>query len=570
MQKFAMVLSFLLSMLLMACSMSTSPNPTEDVPSTASATPTQQNPTVVQIVSTPIVTYTSVPTAATTVPTTARPITAAPATAPVTIDTFTSVDYAVDAIKLATHTETVTLNWEVGNRPANSNLYFEQILPDGRAINIELPRDFVEIPSSGRGTVAPLLPRGDTLSIQLRLRVADMSSGVNLTSALMDIPVVNHPNSSNYVISDREACLSSPYADSSGLQVGEQGVVSPYVLDGVTLTVSEGLGQPFAGLLQNGEQFMVLDGPFCFHTNDGSGFSYRQWRVHSENAGLEGWVFEYYDDWPRRGYMLQSLATATVEPPATPAEDVPEITVFTINPSTVERGDAVTISWEIDGEFDEARIMWQRSLYQESEQLAVVTTPDGSFTFNIPEDDWRLVITYFLEIVDTSTGVIVTQSTTELDVICPYAYYFSDSVRQSGTCPMSDPVTGEGVYQAFERGFMIWDGNQRQIFVMGNTIMSFQDSWDGDDIVYQESPPDGLVQPLHGFGTVWVENRQVRDMLGWATSEEQQFTLIRQQTNLPSPYYQGSVGPIYITTVDGRHIRILLRGAEPYSWSYLD
>ncbi len=476
MKKNTIILITLLLMLLMACSMSTSPNPTEDVsPSpTTSATPTQQTPTVTQIVATPIETYTSAPTAAAIVPTAIIPATAAPATDPVTIHTFTSVDYSVDAVKLATHTETVVLNWEVGNRPENANLYFEQILPDGRAVNVELPRGFVEIPSSGTGTVMPVLPRGDTLSIQLRLRVADISSGDNLASTLLDIPVINHPNGSIYSISDRESCLNRPYADSSGLLVGEQGAVSPYILAGVSLTASEGIGQSFAGLLQKGEQFIVQDGPFCFHTNDGSGLSYRQWRVRSESTGVEGWTFEYYDDWPRRGYMLQSLAEATVEPPATPAEDVPEITVFTINPSTVERGEAVTVSWEIDGEFDEASIMWHRSLYQEAEQLATVTTPSGSFTFNAPEDDWRLVITYFLEIVDTSTGVIVTQSTTELDVICPYVYHFSDPVRQSGTCPVSEPVVGEGVYQAFERGFMIWDDAERQIFVMGDgdTIIS--------------------------------------------------------------------------------------------------
>ena len=33
-------------------------------------------------------------------------------------------------------------------------------------------------------------------------------------------------------------------------------------------------------------------------------------------------------------------------------------------------------------------------------------------------------------------------------------------------------------------------------------------------------PPDGLVQPVRGFGWVWRNGSEVRERLGWATEPE--------------------------------------------------
>lgn len=569
MKRFVLILATLMSVLLMACSMTTPDNPTREAPSATEETPKPRS-TLIQVSLTPMSSATAIPRTSTPVPTSELP--ARPTTAPaVVIREFTTVEQSVDALLLATHTETAILNWDVSNRPDNANLYFEQILPEGRAINVELPRDFMEVPSSGTGTVMPVLPRGDTLVIQLRLRVADMASGSNLASAMLDIPVVNHPNGENYTISNRSDCLSRPYAASSGFEVGEPGMVMAYSLGGVALTASNGIGESFVGLLPSSERFMVLDGPFCFHTNDGSALTYRQWRVRSERTGTEGWAFEYHDTWPDTSYMLRSLAPGADELSPTPDPD-PVISSFTVNPTTANLGDSVTVSWEIEGAFEEARITSQLYWHHENEDLAVVTTPSGSFTFNVP-DDWRLVTPYYLVIIDPSTNTEITRAVVDLEVICPYSYFVSDPGRQSGTCPLSEPVVGEGVYQAFERGFMIWDGTRRQIFVLSDTgdVVPIPDTWDGGDVVFPEDPPPGLIQPLHGFGTVWVETEYVRNLVGWATSGEQQFTLTRQQAGLRGAGDVGSWGTIYITTVSGRHIRILNNSMSgPYAWSYLD
>jgi hypothetical protein len=71
----------------------------------------------------------------------------------------------------------VPVAWTAINRPANSNLVFEQVLPGGDAVNIELPRNFETVPSQGNGAVAPILPDGDPANIVLRVRLIDIPGG---------------------------------------------------------------------------------------------------------------------------------------------------------------------------------------------------------------------------------------------------------------------------------------------------------------------------------------------------------------------------------------------------------
>jgi hypothetical protein len=50
----------------------------------------------------------------------------------------------------------------------------------------------------------------------------------------------------------------------------------------------------------------------------------------------------------------------------------------------------------------------------------------------------------------------------------------------------------------------------------------FEDTWT-DSEPEQDAPlepPEGLFQPIRGFGKVWRESEWVRDNLGWATQAE--------------------------------------------------
>ena len=90
------------------------------------------------------------------------------------ITSFTSSATTVDRTALNNRTARVPVSWATSNRPNSANLVFEQLLPDGRVVNVELPRDNPWVASSGDGMAAPFPPGGDATTIQLRVRLIDV------------------------------------------------------------------------------------------------------------------------------------------------------------------------------------------------------------------------------------------------------------------------------------------------------------------------------------------------------------------------------------------------------------
>ena len=83
--------------------------------------------------------------------------------------------------------------------------------------------------------------------------------------------------------------------------------------------------------------------------------------------------------------------------------------------------------------------------------------------------------------------------------------------------------------QIFERGRMFWLQPTGQIWVL---VVTGEGS--GDWFVYEDlfqegdlesdpgivPPDDSLLQPVRGFGRLWRDNSEVRELLGWATTDE--------------------------------------------------
>ncbi|HEY4689298.1 MAG TPA: LysM domain-containing protein [Anaerolineae bacterium] len=96
-------------------------------------------------------------------------------------------------------------------------------------------------------------------------------------------------------------------------------------------------------------------------------------------------------------------------------------------------------------------------------------------------------------------------------------------------------------FQSFERGFMIWVGDRKRIWVavcctstipLGGRWLAFDDAFteglpESDPSIV---PPAGLYQPVRGFGLVWRTlsdysyGGSIRDLLGWATAPERGYT----------------------------------------------
>ena len=219
---------------------------------------------------------------------------------PVYIRVFTATDPGADAIAMATRAARLGVTWAVDYRPQGTNLVFEQVMANGTTYNVELPRSFTEVPSSGAGQVAPLLQRGDVTQLRLRLRLVLNADGRTLDSREITVPVYNQPLGSNYVVNDATQCLSAPYR-ATFLGVGKRGyVVNSLPFQGLPLTNGAGFGGELLGLLPAGTAFTVSDGPFCFRPAVGtSQITWRQWRVRVDGTSQEGWLLEY--DQPASG-----------------------------------------------------------------------------------------------------------------------------------------------------------------------------------------------------------------------------------------------------------------------------
>jgi hypothetical protein len=80
---------------------------------------------------------------------------------------------------------------------------------------------------------------------------------------------------------------------------------------------------------------------------------------------------------------------------------------------------------------------------------------------------------------------------------------------------------------------MLWRQDVNLIYGLGPNAPWFftGDTWRAGDLSEDPViiPPDGLRQPVRGFGKVWRERPGVREALGWATAEETGFTAIIQE-----------------------------------------
>jgi hypothetical protein len=140
-------------------------------------------------------------------------------------------------------------------------------------------------------------------------------------------------------------------------------------------------------------------------------------------------------------------------------------------------------------------------------------------------------------------------------------------------CPGVETRYPQAAQQQFERGFMIWHetlqsdepGSSSAIYVLyeNGACEQFDDTWRADepDSDPALTPPEGLHQPVRGFGKVWRENESVREKLGWAVAPEQGFTGVWQDAR------PGSLSSThaYIQTSDGR---IIALSHGPTNWKF--
>lgn len=145
---------------------------------------------------------------------------------------------------------------------------------------------------------------------------------------------------------------------------------------------------------------------------------------------------------------------------------------------------------------------------------------------------------YLLEVTREVTRIVVVTATPEgtpaaqvdsQTVDAPTEEVITPEVTENGATIslVPTPITDQIIIaeQVFENGRMIWLQPRQEIWVMydeNNEWIIYEDTW--QDGMPEFDPnliiPEGLYQPMRGFGKLWRENDTVRNILGWAIAPE--------------------------------------------------
>lgn len=159
--------------------------------------------------------------------------------------------------------------------------------------------------------------------------------------------------------------------------------------------------------------------------------------------------------------------------------------------------------------------------------------------------------------------LITSSQATPTSPSCFYEYFFTPAPP---TCPEGEAIASAAAEQAFEGGVMIWLETADSIYVLfeDQSWQRFDDNWTEDQPESDPSftPPEGLYQPIRGFGKVWRENLRVRQELGWAVGVELGFeSQLQEEQTAP-----GTEQVTFIRTFNGQIYALLNRGEDQGEW----
>ncbi len=238
-----------------------------------------------------------------------------------------------------------------------------------------------------------------------------------------------------------------------------------------------------------------------------------------------------------------SPAPATLTVTRVPTVAGLSVEYFTTDTEYAKPGDNVTLFWSIRGA-DRARIYRLDAGGERIWRWDVNTS--GQLTVGTRSAD-RDVARFSLE------GEVAGSTVEQILLIplqCPEVWFFDPAPE---SCPAEPPQITLQAEQTFERGRMIWVETQDRIYVVFEDGASpawaqYPDNFSDGDPERDDSlvPPEGLQQPIRGFGLVWRTNPRVQDRLGWATTPEVAFDGMFQADSS-----EPSVAAVYLRLRDG-------------------
>lgn len=420
---------------------------------------------------------------------------------------------AVLRSELADGTARVPVSWDTANRLETMNLAFEQVLPDGSVVNVELPRDIPWVSSSGQGMAAPVDPGSGATQVELQVRLYVFGSGETLDSRTLTLEIVDLPEGEGPRIT--LFSTTARQVTAVGLRAGTERV--PVVWDVAERPANSNLY--FEQVLPGGDVINVelpRDNPWVSSSGWGvmapvapAGPNATEVTLRVALRDMTSGVF--YSDYH-------------ITLPIVDAAPALRINSFTVSPTFATEGDPITVSWEVSGT-DVVSVAARNypgeprfgppSRYASSGSTTL-TAPYGVREFN--------VVLWAAADVEQSVTV-------RLD--CRFEWFGAGGQH----CPEAAASSEPAVYQAFEHGYMLMRQDSDRVWIYFDSDGSFHvrptsHPWwvTGDEVDFTDPAPEGRFRPAGVFGRIWGNDAWFRDNLGWALAPEQNYSMTYQQT----------------------------------------
>jgi len=419
------------------------------------------------------------------------------------ITTFTTTATSVTRAALNNKTARVPVTWATANRPANSNLVFEQVLDNGTVVNVELPRQNPYVASSGNGMAAPVNP-GTSASIKLQVRLIDLSSQNTLIKSELNVTIVEGGNTAKIAF----FTTSTAVVDWATLNNKTARIPVSWSVD----NRPNGSNLVFEQVLANGSSVNVelpRQNPYVASSGNGvaapvapgGSMSIVQLRLRLINLSDSSTLDSKDITVPINGLPNQS----------------PQIVAFTTSPTTAAPGGQVTLAWEVKN-----ATAISISPLPASVNAAIANQMTGTTTVSIPINASGTVT---IELIARNAAGQETRGAVSISIIAPPQPACQFPTSLADTCPQTQE-TVNAAYQLFEQGHMIWNGNTQTIYVLfpDGHWEAFADTWQpGDPDPVAGDLPEGLIVPVRGFGKIW-EQIGGAPVLGFATAAEQSYS----------------------------------------------
>lgn len=268
------------------------------------------------------------------------------------------------------------------------------------------------------------------------------------------------------------------------------------------------------------------------------------------------------------------VAIVSTSPSPTTSLADPRIISFSVSPNPVERGQDITVSWQVEGAsqatlwpliYDSKLGRW----YRQPDPISAGSN-SGAHRLAVPGDA-NQTLRFEIEAKNT-TGDSVTATSDEVQFVCHALFFKNDNAPW---CPNAPQITS-AAFQAFAGVYMIWRADTGQVILLRLATPDSPPDWFvffPTDEVTSRDIPAGKFTPGEHFQRAWASLPEHWSSLGGAVAPEQIYTLTTQ-LSLSRGDTLSQNDDLYLTWPTGEiaHLRVYLAApnhANGPAWSFL-